>query len=180
VNCGYTRSYNCAFIEGGVVKTFRLHRAIEERSVNPKVWIPRFCNLYYYVLIGRLALLKRNSLDLVLSKEGCGRKARCPPAAVYRACCPVNVFIFSFRRNWFIWLSGRDRRDWAGHTPSHSILYSFVKSRSYLFVLRNNHVGMNIITSVILWTLGNLAFVSLEQFIYEAFLFFGWPRIWQG
>lgn len=99
MNCGCTRSYNCAFIEGGVVKTFRLHRGIQEKSVNPKVWIPTFCNLYYYIFIGRLALLKRNSLDLVLSKEGCGGKARCLPAAVSRACCPVNVFIFSFRRN---------------------------------------------------------------------------------
>ena len=40
-----------------------------------------------------------------------------------------------------------------------------------LSVLRNNYVGMNIIHPVVLWTLGHLYFVPLEEFINDGSLF---------
>ena len=42
-----------------------------------------------------------------------------------------------------------------------------------LSVLRNNYVGVNIIHPVVLWTLGHLDFVSLEEFINNGSLFLG-------
>ena len=40
-----------------------------------------------------------------------------------------------------------------------------------LLVLRNNYVGMNIIHPVVLWMLGHLDFVPLEEFINDGSLF---------